>query len=84
MSIEIPQSALVVLNFLSQTGPASPREISKKANIPLRTVSFALRHLRGLKVARPVPNLQDMRRPRYVVDTEKARAIFMKYGRVTM
>ena len=80
MTVEIPQSALVVLNFLTETGPASPREISKEANIPLRTVSFALRHLRGLKVCKPVPNLQDMRRPRYVVDSEKARAIFLKYG----
>lgn len=71
----------MVLDFLTQTGPASPREISRKANIPLRTVSFALRHLRGLDVCRPIPNLQDMRRPRYIVDSEKARAIFMKYGR---
>ncbi|MFW9908037.1 MAG: hypothetical protein ACFFEF_05640 [Candidatus Thorarchaeota archaeon] len=80
MNLELPDSAIMVLRVLTSGGPASPREISKKANIPLRTVSFALRHLRGQDICRPIPNLLDMRRPRYVVDVDKARAVFMKYG----
>ena len=80
MSLELPDSALLVLRFLAKGGPASPREISRKANIPLRTVSFALRHLRGHEICKPVPNLHDMRRPQYVVDAEKARAVFLKFG----
>jgi DNA-binding MarR family transcriptional regulator len=82
MKIEIPHSALMVLQVLTITGPASPREISRKGNIPLRTVSFALRHLRGLEICRPIPNLTDMRRPKYVVDTEKARTVFLMYGKM--
>ncbi|MDF1540842.1 MAG: helix-turn-helix domain-containing protein [Candidatus Thorarchaeota archaeon] len=80
MSLELPDSALLVLSFLTKGGPASPREISKKANIPLRTVSFALKHLRGHEICKPVPNLTDMRRPRYIVDADKARAVFLQFG----
>jgi len=80
MSLELPDSALHVLRFLTKGGPASPREISRKANIPLRTVSFALRHLRGQDICKPIPNLLDMRRPQYTVDPDKARAVFLQFG----
>ncbi len=80
MSLNLPDSAIQVLRVLTKGGPASPREISKKANIPLRTVSFALRHLRGQEICKPVPNLLDMRRPQYVVDPDKARAVFRMFG----
>ncbi len=59
-----------------------PRDISEKANVPPRTVSFALRQLRTLDLCKRVPNLQDMRQPLYIVDADKARAVFMRYGRV--
>ncbi|MBD3407884.1 MAG: winged helix-turn-helix transcriptional regulator [Candidatus Lokiarchaeota archaeon] len=79
---EIPRSALIVLDCLKENGPMPPKDISQKANIPLRTVSFALRKLVGWKICKKIPNLADMRRPLYHVDREKMRAVFMKYGRV--
>ncbi len=82
MSTKLPYSALLVLDVLSSHGPMPPRDISEKANVPPRTVSFALRHLRRLDLCTRVPNLQDMRQPLYVVDSDKARAVFMRYGRV--
>ncbi|MHA2241175.1 MAG: hypothetical protein ACXACE_06180 [Candidatus Thorarchaeota archaeon] len=78
---EIPRSALIVLDFLSDNGPLAPRDISRKANLPLRTVSFALRNLMQRKLCRKIPNLSDMRRPLYLADAEKARVVFMKFGR---
>ena len=80
--MKLPYSALLVLDVLSNHGPMPPRDISKKANVPPRTVSFALRQLRRLDLCTRVPNLQDMRQPLYVVDSDKARAVFMRYGRV--
>ncbi|MHA1576643.1 MAG: MarR family transcriptional regulator [Candidatus Thorarchaeota archaeon] len=79
-SIELPESALQVLGFLTKNGPTPPRDISRKAGIPLRTVSYALRTLLIKKFCHKVPNLGDMRRPLYIADQEKSRAVFMKYG----
>jgi len=80
MSVDLPESAIQVLGFLSKNGPTPPRDISRKANIPLRTVSYALRTLMIKKLCHKVPNLGDMRRPLYIADQDKSRAIFMKYG----
>ena len=82
MSMKLPYSALLVLDVLSHHGPMPPRDISLRANVPPRTVSFALRQLRKFDLCKRVPNLQDMRQPLYVVDPSKARAVFMRYGRV--
>jgi DNA-binding MarR family transcriptional regulator len=82
MSMELPMSALIVLDFLTKKGPHSPKVISKKANLPLRTVSFALRHLRKGQLCRRIPNLSDMRQPLYIADNERARAVFLRYGKV--
>ena len=83
MALELPASAINVLGFLSKNGPTPPREIARKANIPLRTVSFALRTLMSRDLCRKVPNLGDMRRPLYIADQEKSRAIFMKYRQIS-
>ena len=80
MTVEIPQSVLLVLDVLATGGPMPPAEISKKTEMPLRTVSFALRKLRSLSLCRRIPNFADMRRPLYVVDADQARAVFMRYG----
>ncbi|UCE09696.1 MAG: MarR family transcriptional regulator [Candidatus Thorarchaeota archaeon] len=80
MSMVIPESALIVLDTLVSHGPMAPKDISKKANLPLRTVSFALRRLTRWELCRKIPNLRDMRRPLYHADQEKMRAAFMKYG----
>jgi DNA-binding MarR family transcriptional regulator len=82
MSMELPMSALIVLDFLSKKGPHSPKVISKKANLPLRTVSFALRHLRKDQLCRRIPNLSDMRQPLYMADSDRARAVFLRYGKI--
>ena len=81
MSRGFPKSALLVLRILGKNGPMAPKDISKSSELPLRTVSFALRKLLRWQVCRKIPNLADMRRPLYHVDPEKAREIFSMYGR---
>ena len=81
MSRGFPKSALQVLRILGKNGPMAPKDISMSTELPLRTVSFALRKLLRWQVCRKIPNLADMRRPLYHVDPEKAREIFMMYGR---
>ncbi|MHA2378137.1 MAG: hypothetical protein ACXADO_13310 [Candidatus Thorarchaeota archaeon] len=80
MSAELPKSALIVLDFLATRGPHSPKVISKKANLPLRTVSFALRQLRRLQLCRRIPNLHDMRQPLYLADAERVKILFRATG----
>jgi hypothetical protein len=82
MISEFPRSTLLVIDALKSNGPMAPRDISKTAKIPLRTVTFALKKLLSWKVCRRIPNLNDMRRPLYVVDQENLRAVFMRYGAV--
>lgn len=81
-SIRLPKSALRILQFLTKTGPLSPRVISKEANVPLRTVTFALDRLVDTDLCEKLPNLGDMRRTLYVVNQEKARAFFARYGHI--
>lgn len=78
--IRLPKSALVILGFLSKKGPMPPRDISKEAKVPLRTVTFALDRLVDADICQKVPNLGDMRRTLYAVNQEKALPIFMRYG----
>jgi DNA-binding MarR family transcriptional regulator len=78
--IRLPKSALVVLDCLNRRGPMPPKDISKAAKVPLRTVTFALDRLVDSDICQKVPNLGDMRRTLYVIDQEKARSIFLKYG----
>jgi DNA-binding MarR family transcriptional regulator len=78
--IRLPKSALVVLDCLNRRGPMPPRVISKESKVPLRTVTFALDRLVDSDICQKVPNLGDMRRTLYVIDQEKARTIFLRYG----
>ena len=48
--------------------------------MPLRTVTFALDRLIDTDICAKVPNLGDMRCTLYVVNQEKARAVFARYG----
>ena len=84
MSTSLPRSALVILDVLRNDGPLPPHAISSKTELPLRTVSFALRKLMHEQICRKIPNLLDMRKPLYAVDSDKARALFMKYGKTAM
>jgi len=80
--IRLPKSALLILGILHKRGPMPPRDISKEANVPLRTVTFALDRLVNADICQRVPNLGDMRRTLYVVDQEKARSVFIRYGKM--
>ena len=80
MSQVLPKSAIIVLDTLADKGPLHPKGISKEAEIPLRTVSYALRRLVKRKLCRKIANLSDMRCPLYLADQEKMRAVYMKYG----
>jgi len=80
--MRLPKSALHILQFLTHRGPLPPRVISREANVPLRTVTFALDRLVDRDLCARIPNLGDMRRTLYVVNQEKARAVFARYGLV--
>jgi len=80
MSLNLPKSALLVLEGLTVSGPMSPKDISEKTKLAPRTVSFALRRLLGWRLCRKVPNLSDMRQPLYLANQEMARALLRKYG----
>lgn len=62
---DLPKSALVVLDHITAEGPIAPREISRRFDVPLRTVTFALKKLMKLNLLKRVPNLTDMRKPQY-------------------
>jgi DNA-binding MarR family transcriptional regulator len=79
-SIRLSKSTLRVLQFLDGQDPMPPRDISKESRVPLRTVTFALDRLVGNDLCQKIPNLGDMRRTLYVINQEKARAVFTRYG----
>lgn len=80
--IRLPKSAIRILTFLTKSGPLPPRVISKEAEVPLRTVTFALDRLVETDLCEKIPNLGDMRRTLYVVNHENAKAVFSRYGLV--
>ena len=51
----------------------SPKQISNRANLPARTVSFALRKLMKQSLCKKIPNLLDMRQPMYHLNDERLR-----------
>ncbi|MFW9767463.1 MAG: hypothetical protein ACFFF9_00725 [Candidatus Thorarchaeota archaeon] len=81
-AIRLPKSALQILAFLTKRGPHPPRVISKEADVPLRTVTFALDRLVETNLCARIPNLDDMRRTLYAVNHENAKAVFHRYGMV--
>lgn len=72
---DIPRSALLVLDHLTENGPMAPREIAKVSKIPLRTVTYALHKLLQQKLLRKVPNLMDMRKQVYHLDRDRMQAV---------
>jgi len=61
----LPHSSREIISYISKNGPASPRLLAKNCDIPMRTVSYALRRLRSKKIVRKIVDLKDMRSPRY-------------------
>ncbi|MGY5873044.1 MAG: MarR family transcriptional regulator [Candidatus Thorarchaeota archaeon] len=72
---DLPRSALLVLDQLTEHGPMAPREIARMSRIPLRTVTYALHKLVQQNLLRKVPNLMDMRKQMYHPDNDRIRAI---------
>jgi len=72
---DIPRSALLVLDHLTEFGPMAPREIAKVSKIPLRTVTFALQKLVQQDLLRKIPNLLDMRKQLYHPQKERITAV---------
>ena len=75
-----PKSAMAILGALMNHGPMCPLEISEKLDMAPRTVSFALRKLLGRQLLKRIPNLNDMRRPKYHVNMEVAKNILQQYN----
>jgi DNA-binding MarR family transcriptional regulator len=74
-----PKSTFAILSALILDGPLCPKEISTKLEMAPRTVSFALRNLLREQILRRIPNLHDMRRPKYHVNIDMAKAVLEKY-----
>ncbi len=75
MSLDLPNSALIVLGRLANEGPMTPKALIEKVDLAPRTISFALRTLVREQVIRKTPNLADMRQPIYHVNIEKVREL---------
>ena len=71
----LPKSAIVVLDVVSAEGPIAPRDISRKFEVPLRTVTFALKKLMKLDLLKRTPNLADMRKPQYRANLERVQEL---------
>jgi len=75
-----PKSAMAILGTLAQNGPMCPMEICEALHMAPRTVSFALRKLLSKKLLRKIPNLSDMRRPKYHLNMEAAKELLQRYN----
>jgi DNA-binding MarR family transcriptional regulator len=73
--INLTKSTLLVLDKLDKEGPMSPQDLAKSSGLAMRTVTLALKTLLIGKICRRTPNLLDMRKPLYHVDTEKVREL---------
>ncbi|MFW9767465.1 MAG: winged helix-turn-helix transcriptional regulator [Candidatus Thorarchaeota archaeon] len=74
-----PKSTFAILSALILDGPMCPKEISDKLDMAPRTVSFALRSLMRDQILKRIPNLLDMRRPKYHVNMDQAKLLMEKY-----
>jgi DNA-binding MarR family transcriptional regulator len=74
-----PRSTFAILSTLICDGPMCPKEISIKLEMAPRTVSFALKKLLHEKILHRIPNLLDMRRPKYHGNMEQAKTLLEQY-----
>jgi DNA-binding MarR family transcriptional regulator len=81
---DLPRSALIVLDHLAQHGPMAPRDLSRESQMPLRTVTFALKKLVRHRLLRKVPNLMDMRKPLYHANVERIREVEAEIERLRL
>lgn len=79
MTVELPNSAILVLGSLISEGPMTPKTIIEKVGLAPRTISFALRTLVREKVIRKTPNLGDMRQPIYCINIERVKELQLQF-----
>jgi DNA-binding MarR family transcriptional regulator len=79
MSLDLPNSAILVLGSLAAEGPMTPKTIIEKVGLAPRTISFALRTLVREQVIRKTPNLADMRQPIYHINMEKVKELQLRF-----
>jgi len=79
MSLDFPNSAILVLGSLASEGPMTPKTIIEKVGLAPRTISFALSTLVKEQVIRKIPNLADMRQPIYHIDVERYKEILLRF-----
>ncbi|MFW9835467.1 MAG: hypothetical protein ACFFEK_15810 [Candidatus Thorarchaeota archaeon] len=79
MSLELPNSALLVLGRLATDGPMTPKTLIEKVGLAPRTISFALRTLVRERIIRKTPNLFDMRQPIYHVNMERVKELQIRF-----
>jgi DNA-binding MarR family transcriptional regulator len=72
---DLPRSALIVLDHIEEHGPMAPRDLSRKSQIPLRTVTFALQKLVKQRLLCKVPNFMDMRKPLYHPNVDRIKEV---------
>jgi DNA-binding IclR family transcriptional regulator len=79
MSIDLPNSAWIVLGSLTAEGPMTPKDIIKKLKMPSRTITYALQTLVKEQIVKKTPNLLDMRQPIYHVDFDNVRKLRLSF-----
>lgn len=79
MSIDLPNSALIVLSSLTAEGPMTPKTIITKVKMPSRTITYALQTLVNEKIVKKIPNLLDMRQPIYYVNLERVKELRLSF-----
>ena len=79
MSMELPNSAMLVLGSLAAEGPMTPKTIIEKVGLAPRTISFALRTLVRERVIRKTPNLADMRQPLYHINMDRVKELQLRF-----
>ena len=79
MSLDLPNSAILVLGSLATEGPMTPKTIIEKVGLAPRTISFALRTLVREQVIQKIPNLADMRQPIYHVNMKRVKELQLRF-----
>ena len=79
MSVDLPNSALIILSSLTSEGPMTPMELIKKVKMPSRTITYALQTLVKKQIVKKTPNLLDMRQPIYYVDIDRVKELRLSF-----
>jgi DNA-binding MarR family transcriptional regulator len=67
-TLNLSKSAIKVLELLESEDNIGVREITVKLNVSTRTVHYALKNLLSKRVIHKIPNLQDLRQSKYIVN----------------